>query len=112
MVVITGGAGFIGTNLANRLLSTGQKVLIFDNLSRRGSEENLSWLVARHGSLVEFEQGDVRDFSSVQRVVRRASTIFHFAAQVAVTASLVNPQYDFEVNAGGTLQLLEAIRQL
>lgn len=111
-VLITGGAGFIGTNLADRLLSAGHKVLLFDNLSRRGSETNLAWLAAKHGSLLQFEKGDVRNFQGVRRAVRGASVVFHFAAQVAVTASLANPRYDFEVNAGGTLQLLEAIREL
>ncbi len=111
-VLITGGAGFIGANLADKLLSAGQKVLLFDNLSRRGSETNLSWLAAKHGSLLEFEDEDVRDFQRLKRAVHGASVVFHLAAQVAVTASLVDPRHDFEVNAGGTLQLLEAIREL
>ena len=111
-VFITGGAGFIGTNLADRLLSAGQRVLIFDNLSRRGSEANLSWLCSKHRSLIQYEEGDVRDGDAVGRAVRGASAIFHFAAQVAVTDSLVDPRHDFDVNAGGTLQVLEAIRGL
>lgn len=111
-VLITGGAGFIGTNLADRLATSGQKVFILDNLSRRGSEINLAWLTSKHGSLIQFEKGDVRNPSAVRRVVRNASVVFHFAAQVAVTSSLESPRFDFEVNAGGTLQLLEAIRGL
>ena len=109
--LITGGAGFIGTNLAERLLRTGKRVLIFDNLSRRGSEANLAWLSARYGGSLEFQHGDVRDYLAVEQAVRRSHTIFHLAAQVAVTSSLTDPRFDFDVNAGGTLQLLEAVRQ-
>jgi CDP-paratose 2-epimerase len=109
-VLITGGAGFIGTNMADRLLSAGQRVLILDNLSRAGVVENLAWLRARHGADLEVEVGDVRDAGLVRAAVRRAARVFHFAAQVAVTTSLVDPLQDFEVNARGTLNLLEAIR--
>ncbi len=111
-VLITGGAGFIGTNLSDRLLTDGHRVLIFDNLSRHGSEANLSWLIAKHGSRVRFEQADVRDGTAVQKAVRYAFGVFHFAAQVAVTDSLVDPRHDFDVNAHGTLELLEAVRQI
>ena len=111
-VLITGGAGFIGTNLADRLLSDGHRVIIYDNLSRRGSESNLSWLFAKHGSLLEFERGDTRNFGALQAVIKHAAMVFHFAAQVAVTGSLVDPLFDFDVNARGTLHLLEAIREL
>jgi len=111
-VLITGGAGFIGANLADRLLSAGQRVLIFDNLSRRGSEINLSWLSAKHGPLLQFERNDVRNSRAIRTAVQSASVVFHFAAQVAVTESLINPQNDFDVNAGGTLQVLEAMREL
>ena len=109
-VLITGGAGFIGTNLAHRLLSIGHPVIIYDNLSRPGVEKNLEWLVREHGRLVEFERADVRDASAQKRAVRHASAIFHLAAQVAVTTSLVEPLLDFETNARGTLNLLEAVR--
>jgi CDP-paratose 2-epimerase len=109
-VLITGGAGFIGTNLANRLLSDGRPVIIFDNLSRPGVDRNLRWLCDRHGARVRVEVGDIRDARAVRRVVKDASEVFHFAAQVAVTTSLVDPVADFEVNARGTLNLLEAIR--
>jgi CDP-paratose 2-epimerase len=108
-VLITGGAGFIGTNLAHSLLSNGQPVLVVDNLSRAGVEENLAWLQRQHRNL-EVAIGDVRDASLLQRVVPRACRIFHLAAQVAVTTSLDDPLEDFEVNARGTLNLLEAIR--
>lgn len=110
-VLITGGAGFIGINLANRLLSDDQPVLLFDNLSRPGVKQNWEWIVREHGNLVETAEGDVRDFEAVSRVVARASKIFHFAGQTAVAASLENPMEDFEINARGTLNVLEAIRK-
>jgi CDP-paratose 2-epimerase len=109
-VLITGGAGFIGTNLAHRLLSAGQPVLLFDNLARPGVEHNLRWLHQTHRNLVDIEIADIRDPEAVSRVVREARQVFHFAAQVAVTSSLADPAEDFEVNARGTLNLLEAIR--
>jgi CDP-paratose 2-epimerase len=109
-VLITGGCGFIGTNLAHRLLSTGHSVLVYDNLSRPGSETNLSWLREIHGKRVQVAVADVRDRAALQAAVRGAEQVFHFAAQVAVTTSLVNPREDFEVNVGGTVNLLEAIR--
>jgi CDP-paratose 2-epimerase len=109
-VLITGGSGFIGTNLAHRLLSDGRQVLLFDNLARRGVEQNLRWLHDTHGSQVQIEIADTRNADAVRRAVERASQVFHFAAQVAVTTSLTDPLEDFEVNARGTLNLLEAIR--
>ena len=111
-VLITGGAGFIGTNLAARLLHEGERVLIYDNLCRPGVEQNLQWLVDEFGADVDVEIADVRNAHSLRRAVAHASRIFHFAAQVAVTTSLVNPLRDFEVNVRGTLNLLEAIRRL
>jgi CDP-paratose 2-epimerase len=109
--LITGGAGFIGTNMADRLASAGARVILFDNLSRDGVERNLRWLLERHGSQIEFMGGDIRDRSSVAAAVRRAERVFHFAAQVAVTTSLTDPLEDFDINARGTLNLLEAIRK-
>src|ERR1051326_153785 len=111
-VLITGGAGFIGTNLANHFLTSGIPVLIYDNLSRRGSEVNLNWLAKQHGHLLRVEMGDIRDSSRVRSIVCDSSAIFHFAAQVAVTDSVIDPRTDFEVNAGGTLNVLEAVRSL
>jgi CDP-paratose 2-epimerase len=111
-VLITGGAGFIGTNLAHRLVEEGHSVLVFDNLSRAGVERNLAWLRSRHGERVQFRQGDVRDRQALGEVVGRASQVFHLAAQVAVTTSLADPVLDFEVNIGGTLNLLEELRAL
>jgi CDP-paratose 2-epimerase len=109
-VLITGGAGFIGTNLAHRLLASRTPVLLYDNLSRPGVEQNLAWLRATHGNLVQFEHGDVLNSEALRRAVRRASQAFHFAAQVAVTTSLDHPGRDFDINARGTLNLLEALR--
>jgi CDP-paratose 2-epimerase len=110
--LITGGAGFIGTNVAAHLLNSGRRVRIFDNLSRAGVDANLHWLCDTYGSRVEVALGDVRDRASIERAVRGASEVYHFAAQVAVTSSLVDPVFDFTVNAGGTLNLLEALRTL
>jgi CDP-paratose 2-epimerase len=109
-VLITGGCGFVGTNLADRVMSSGQPVVIFDNLSRPGVERNLAWLKRTHGDLLQVEAADVQDAFAVRHAVGRASRVFHFAAQVAVTTSLVNAVHDFEVNARGTLNLLEAVR--
>lgn len=109
-VLITGGAGFIGCNVAHRLLSSGVPVLLFDNLSRDGVERNLRWLREVHGDNVQAEIADVRDRVALRKAAARASQVFHFAAQVAVTTSLVDPVEDFEINAGGTLNLLEALR--
>ncbi len=108
--LITGGAGFVGCNLADRLLSNGQPVAIFDNLSRPGVENNLRWLHSRHGRLISIERGDVRDAVAVRRAVSTSDIVFHLAAQVAVTTSVADPLADFEVNAVGTLNVLEAIR--
>jgi CDP-paratose 2-epimerase len=109
-VLITGGSGFIGSNLAHRLCTEGQPVILYDNLSRAGVEQNAQWLRQRHGALVEIEVGDTRDRRALSEVLREASAVFHLAAQVAVTTSLTAPTYDFDVNAGGTLNLLEALR--
>ncbi|MGN6370844.1 MAG: NAD-dependent epimerase/dehydratase family protein [Phycisphaerae bacterium] len=111
-VLITGGAGFIGTNVAHRIASSGQPVLLVDNLSRPGVERNLHWLRETHGDLVQIEVADVQDPHILRKAVERAAKVFHFAAQVAVTSSLTNSIHDFEVNARGTLNLLEAIRAL
>lgn len=110
--LITGGAGFVATNVADHLLRRHWRVRLLDNLSRPGVERNVEWLVSRYGDRVEFIWGDVRDADAVRRAVAGTSRVFHFAAQVAVTTSLVNPTLDFEVNARGTLNLLEAVRAL
>jgi CDP-paratose 2-epimerase len=109
--LITGGAGFIGTNLAAALAADGWTVHIFDLLVRPGTEWNLGWLKQAYPGRVEFTRGDVRDFRAVSEAVRRADVVFHLAAQVAVTTSLVDPRTDFEINALGTFNVLEAVRQ-
>lgn len=110
-VLITGGAGFVGTNLADRLISLGRRVRIYDSLARPGTERNLRWLHDRHGASVEVVRADLRDVEPLRRAVADAATVFHFAAQVAVTTSLDHPAEDFSVNAGGTVTLLEALRE-
>ncbi len=111
-VLITGGAGFIGTNVADRLLDQGQSVLIFDNLARAGVERNFEWLHEKHGDRVQLEVADIRDAHLVRDAVHQASRIFHFASQVAVTTSIDAPQHDFDVNMRGTLNILETLRQM
>ncbi len=108
--LITGGAGFIGCNLADRLLAAGQTVVLYDNLSRAGVHHNVDWLRKTHGGRLALRQADIRDRDAVRDAVAGASQVFHFAAQVAVTTSLVDPAHDYEVNAGGTLNVLEALR--
>ncbi len=109
-VLITGGAGFVGTNLAHRYLSEGIPVRLYDSFVRAGVEQNARWLQETHGDLVQIEAADVRDASRLRDSVRGAAKVFHLAAQVAVTTSLVDPVADFEVNARGTLNVLEAVR--
>jgi CDP-paratose 2-epimerase len=110
-VAITGGAGFIGSNLADALLSDGERVLVVDNLSRPGVEENLAWLRARHGGHLGFAPADLRDPAQTREALRGAAAVFHLAAQTAVTTSLVEPEEDFQINAAGTLNVLEALRR-
>lgn len=108
--LVTGGVGFIGTNLCDRLLSERNEVVVFDNLSRAGVDHNLAWLKAKYGKDLRFVQGDVRDFDAVRAAVQDTDVVFHLAAQVAVTTSITNPREDFSVNANGTLNVLEAAR--
>ncbi|MEA2934251.1 MAG: CDP-paratose 2-epimerase, partial [Variibacter sp.] len=110
-VVITGGAGFIGSNLADTLASRGEQVLVLDNLSRAGTEENADWLLSRHPNKVAVERVDVREREMVQPLLASAKAVLHLAAQVAVTTSLDDPVADAEINIGGTLAVLEAIRR-
>jgi len=109
-VLLTGGAGFIGSNVADRLLGQGQPVILLDDLSRKGVGENVAWLRAHHGAACELLRGDVRDERLVRAAVRRSGAVIHLAAQVAVTTSLSDPISDFDTNAYGTLTLLEALR--
>ncbi len=108
--LITGGCGFVGTNLAHRLLASGRTVTVLDNLSRPGVERNLRWLHETHGDRLRVETADLRDAAAVRAAVRGAAEVFHLAAQVAVTTSLSDPLADFEVNGRGTLNVLEAAR--
>ena len=110
-VVITGGAGFIGSNLAESFLSEGEDVIVLDNLERAGVDENLTWLKAMYGQKVHPFLADVRDVHAVEDAVADASAVFHLAAQTAVTTSLTGPLEDFETNARGTLNVLEAVRK-
>lgn len=109
--LVTGGAGFIGCNLADRLANEGVRVRVFDSLARPGVRDNLDWLLARHGDRIEAIIADVRDAEAVMAAARGAGVVFHLAAQVAVTSSLEAPRADFEVNALGTFNVLEAARQ-
>jgi CDP-paratose 2-epimerase len=111
MVLITGGCGFVGANLADRLASAGERVLLYDNLARANVIKNLEWLQQRHGRRVETVIADVSDADALRETVRQASAVFHLAAQVAVTNSLDDPVRDFETNARGTLNVLEAARR-
>lgn len=109
--LITGGAGFIGSNLVHRLLGMGEQVTIFDNLSRAGSARNIAWLRSEYGekafALIE---ADVRDAAALDKAVVDQDVIVHLAGQVAVTTSVTNPREDMEINAIGTFNVLEAAR--
>ncbi|MFO0951438.1 MAG: GDP-mannose 4,6-dehydratase [Isosphaeraceae bacterium] len=109
--VITGGAGFIGCHAAARFHRQGHQVVVVDDLSRRGAEANLAWL--RDQGVHEFARLDVRDFDGLRALMTRhadADAVLHLAAQVAVTTSVTDPRHDFEVNALGTFNVLEAVR--
>jgi CDP-paratose 2-epimerase len=110
--LVTGGIGFIGTNLSNRLLNDGHEVILFDKMSRVGVRKNLDWLRSQHHSRMQFVEGDVRDLGAVDRAMQGVDTVFHLAAQVAVTTSVTDPLGDFSINAQGTLNVLEAARKL
>lgn len=109
-ILITGGAGFIGSNLADRFAREGYDVLVYDALARRGVESNLEWLKKRHPGRITAVIGDVRDETALADAAREAQAVFHMAAQVAVTTSLVDPREDFEINVRGTLNILDALR--
>ncbi len=108
--LITGGAGFLGVNAAIHLIKEGWEVTILDNLSRPGTERNLKWLITKYPHRVTFVKEDVRNPTSLGDHVKGQDAILHLAGQVAVTTSLVDPLNDFEVNAFGTFNLLEAVR--
>ena len=109
--IITGGAGFIGCHAAARLHAAGHHVVVVDNLSRRGAELNLAWLRSR--GVTDFVWADIRDMHAMHAILDRhsdADAVLHLAAQVAVTTSVADPRTDFEINALGTLNVLEAVR--
>jgi CDP-paratose 2-epimerase len=109
-VLITGGCGFIGSNMAHEIAGRGQTVLVLDSLVRDGSRENAHWLKTTHSGQIEIKRADVRDQDAVLEAVSSAKAVLHLAGQVAVTTSLENPVHDFETNARGTLNVLEAVR--
>jgi CDP-paratose 2-epimerase len=110
-ILVTGGAGFIGSNLVDRLLEDGHDVLVFDALLRPGSQTNLEWLRSRHlNGRLTFVNADVRDFEAVTKAVSGVEVIYHLAGQVAVTWSVEDPREDFLTNALGTFNVLEAAR--
>jgi CDP-paratose 2-epimerase len=110
-VLITGGAGFIGANYAHRLLERGERVTVYDNLSRRGAQANLDWLQQVGSGTLSVIRGDVRDAERVADAAAEADVIVHLAAQVAVTTSVANPREDLEINVMGTFNVLEAARR-
>ncbi|VVN69200.1 CDP-paratose 2-epimerase [Pseudomonas fluorescens] len=109
-VLITGGCGFLGSNLASDAIQRGDEVVIFDSLYRSGSRDNLTWLQSQGGII--FEHGDIRNQNDITRIIQvyKPDVIFHLAGQVAMTTSIANPRMDFEVNVMGTHNLLEAVR--
>jgi len=109
-ILITGGAGFIGSNLAAHYLRLGHDVTLYDNLSRKNVQENIAWLESINKAQLTVLEKDVRDFDSLKTAVKGMEVIFHEAGQTAVTTSLVDPRHDFEVNAWGSFNVLEAVR--
>ncbi|MGC1375713.1 MAG: NAD-dependent epimerase/dehydratase family protein [Anaerolineales bacterium] len=109
--LVTGGAGFIGSNYVSRLIERGEKVTVFDNLSRAGAPRNLKWLTETYGQAAfKLVQGDVRDAALIAETAKGVDAIIHLAAQVAVTTSVTDPRNDFEINAQGTFNVVEAAR--
>ncbi len=108
--LITGGAGFIGSNLAHRLAGKGHRVAVYDNLSRPGARHNVNWLRAEWGDSWSLIEADIQDFDALRQAAAQADVIYHLASQVAVTTSVQDPRLDFEANALGTFNVLEAAR--
>lgn len=109
--LVTGGAGFIGSNYVSRLIERGEKVTVYDNLSRAGAPRNLKWLNETYGaSAFTLVEGDVRDGALLEKTAKGVDVIAHLAAQVAVTTSVTDPRNDFEINALGTFNVVEAAR--
>lgn len=110
-IVVTGGCGFVGSNLAAALAARGHPVLVFDNFSRGGSADNASWLQRQHGDRISLQLGDIRDADAVSEAIVGAAAVLHLAGQVAVTSSVADPVEDFTINLVGTLTVLETIRR-
>ncbi len=110
-ILITGGAGFVGTNLTAKLLDLGYKVMIYDNLYREGVKENLKWLKNKYRENLFIQIADIREKEVLQNSVNNATAVFHFSAQVAVTTSITNPLEDYQINLSGTFNILECIRK-
>jgi CDP-paratose 2-epimerase len=110
-LLITGGAGFIGANLASRLAAEGEQVLLLDSLARTGVEQNVEWLRRLYPKQISFALADIRDRSAVTESIGDAAGVFHLAAQVAVTTSLDDPEDDHSINVTGTFYILEALRR-
>jgi CDP-paratose 2-epimerase len=111
-ILITGGAGFVGSNLADALLGAGERVVVADNFSRAGVRRNTAWLRSSHGERVRVETVDVRDPEAVRAAMRDVARVYHLAAQVAVTTSVADPRADLETNVLGTFNVLEAARSM
>lgn len=109
--LVTGGCGFLGSNIAKHILDLGEELVVFDNLRRVGSELNLNWLLTTGN--FKFYRSDIRNIYEIEEVVKNETpdVIFHFAGQVAMTTSLQNPLLDFEINAKGAVNLLESVRK-
>jgi len=108
--LITGGCGFLGSNIASEILKQGNELIIFDSLYRFGSYQNKEWLETQ-GEFI-FIHGDIRNTNDVERTIKtyKPDVIYHLAGQVAMTTSIENPRMDFEVNVGGSFNLLNAVR--
>jgi CDP-paratose 2-epimerase len=109
--LITGGCGFVGSNLASEVLAKGKELYVFDNLYREGAYKNLEWLKSKGD--FKFIHADIRNWNDVENVIKsiKPDVIFHLAGQVAMTTSVENPRMDFEVNALGSLNILESVRK-
>jgi len=108
--LITGGCGFLGSNIASEILKLGHELVVFDSLYRFGSYQNLEWLKTQ--GEFEFIHGDIRNTNDVERTIKshKPDVIYHLAGQVAMTTSIADPRMDFEVNVGGSFNLLNAVR--
>jgi len=115
-ILITGGAGFVGSHVAEYYANKGEEVIVFDNLSRaellgyETSNATYNWNYLKKYENIELVRGDIRDAKKIKDAAKDADVIIHTAAQTAVTTSLIDPRTDFEVNALGTFNVLEAAR--